>query len=99
VDALHNDGLYSCKFRTNELTSISIKDGGMPNTADLATLVEDFAAAIPELNLDSDELEEYSTMLLRLQNQFESGEPIEWIVNECLNYLNGAVALTKIRIA
>lgn len=41
---------------------------------------------IPDLNLDGDEQEEYSTMLLRLQNQVETGEPSEWIVNECLEY-------------
>ena len=44
---------------------------------DLGKLVERFAAAIPELNLDGDEQEEYSTMLLRLQNQVETGEPSE----------------------
>ena len=53
---------------------------------DLATLVEKFAAAIPELNLDGDDQEEYSTMLLWLQNQVETGEPSEWIVNGCLAY-------------
>ena len=71
----------------------------MPTITDLTALVDDFAAAIPELNLDGDELEEYSTMLLRLQNQVETGEPIEWIVNECFNYLNRVVAVDKLRIA
>jgi len=49
----------------------------MPTLTDLGKLVERFAAAIPELNLDGDEQEEYSTMLLRLQNQVETGEPSE----------------------
>ena len=30
--------------------------------------------AIPALNLDGDDLEEYSTVLLRLQNQVETGD-------------------------
>ena len=46
-----------------------------------------FAAVIPNLNLDGDDQEEYSTMLLWLQNQVETGEPSERIVNECLAYL------------
>jgi len=59
----------------------------MPTLTDLNALVEKFAAAIPNLNLDGDEQEEYSTMLLWLQNQVETGEPSERIVNECLAYL------------
>jgi len=58
----------------------------MPTLTDLNALVEKFAAAIPNLNLDGDEQEEYSTMLLWLQNQFETGEPSEAIVRQCLNY-------------
>lgn len=58
----------------------------MSKLTDLVALVEKLAAAIPDLNLDGDELEEYSTMLLRLQNQVETGEPSQWIVNECLEY-------------
>jgi hypothetical protein len=58
----------------------------MPTLTDLTALVEKLAAAIPDLNLDGDEQEEYSTMLLRLQNQVETGEPSEWIVNECLEF-------------
>jgi hypothetical protein len=38
----------------------------------------------PDLNLDGDEQEEFSTMLLWLHNQIETGEPSEAIVNECL---------------
>ena len=47
-----------------------------------------FANAISSLNLDGDEQEEYSTMLLWLQNQVETGEPNDEIVSECLNYFN-----------
>jgi len=71
----------------------------MPTVLDLDVLVDEFAAAIPTLNLDGDELEEYSTMLLRLQNQVETGEPIEWIVQECINYLNRVVAVGRLKIA
>ena len=58
----------------------------MPTLTDLSALVEQFAAAIPDLNLTGDEQEEYSTVLLRLQNQVETGEPSELIVRECLDY-------------
>jgi len=60
----------------------------MLSLTDLGKLIEEFAAAIPDLNLDGDEQEEYSTMLLRLQNQIETGEPSEAIVDECLDWLN-----------
>jgi len=53
----------------------------------LCKLVDKYATEIEKSNLDGDELEEYGTMLLRLQNQVETGEPIEWIVNECLEWL------------
>lgn len=58
----------------------------MPTLTELGALVEKLAAGIPDLNLDGDEQEEYSTMLLWLQNQVETGEPSEAIVNECLAY-------------
>jgi hypothetical protein len=58
----------------------------MQALTDLTTLVEKFAAAIPNLNLDGDEQEEYSTMLLWLQNQVETGEPSEAMVDRCLAY-------------
>ena len=58
----------------------------MPTLTDLTALVEKYAAAVPNLNLDGDEQEEYSTMLLWLQNQLETGEPSEAIVTECLAY-------------
>lgn len=41
----------------------------MQTLTDLTALAGKFAAGIPNLNLDGDELEEYSTVLLRLQNQ------------------------------
>lgn len=59
----------------------------MQTLSDLTTLVEKYAAAIPNLNLDGDELEEYSTMLLWLQNQVDTGEPSERVVWDCLAYL------------
>lgn len=58
----------------------------MPTPTDLSALVEQSAAAIPDLNLTADEQEEYSTVLVRLQNQVETGAPSEWIVRECLEY-------------
>jgi hypothetical protein len=47
----------------------------MPTVTDLTALVERLAEAIPDLNLDGDEQDEYSTMLQWLQNQVETGEP------------------------
>jgi hypothetical protein len=61
----------------------------MPTLTDLSALVEQFAAAIPDLNLTGDEQEEYSTMLSRLQDQIETGEPTEDVVKECLAYFAG----------
>jgi hypothetical protein len=65
----------------------------MHTVTDLSSLVEKLADAIPGLNLDGDELEEYSTMLLWLQNQVETGEPSETIVNKCLAYFKRVEAL------
>jgi hypothetical protein len=45
----------------------------MPALTDLTALVERLAAAIPNLNLDGGEQEEYSTMPVWLQNQVEAG--------------------------
>lgn len=59
----------------------------MATLTDLNSLVEQYAAAIPSLNLDGDEQEEYSTILLTLQNTVETGEPNERIVKECLSHL------------
>jgi hypothetical protein len=58
----------------------------MPTITDLSELLEKYAAAIPNLDLDGEEQEEYSTMLLWLQNQVETGEPSERIVTECIAY-------------
>jgi len=58
----------------------------MPNIVELGALVERYAAALSKLNLDGDEQEEYSTMLLWLQNQVETGEPSDNIVQQCLEY-------------
>lgn len=58
----------------------------MQTLTDLTALLEKYISAIPALNLDGDELEEYSTMLLWLQNQVETGEPSERVVKECRAY-------------
>ena len=58
----------------------------MPNNVELSALVERLAANVSKLNLDGDEQEEYSTMLLWLQNQVETGEPSERVVQQCLEY-------------
>jgi len=58
----------------------------MPNIMELGAQIERYAAALSKLNLDGDEQEEYSTMLLGLQNQVETGEPTERIVQQCLEY-------------
>lgn len=59
----------------------------MQSLLDLHLLVDRYAALLPELNLDADEQEEYSTMLLRLQNQVEGGTPNETFVDRRLAYL------------
>ena len=53
----------------------------------LYMLVDKYATEIEKLDLDGDQLEEYSTVLLHLQNQVETGEPSDKIVNHCLAYL------------
>ena len=59
----------------------------MQTLTDLTLLLEKYIAGIPTLNLDGDELEEYSTVLLQFQNQVETGEPSERVVKKCLAYL------------
>ena len=54
----------------------------------LHVLVDQYAAAIEKLNLEGDELEEYSTVLLHLQNRVETGKPSDKVVNQCLAYLS-----------
>jgi hypothetical protein len=58
----------------------------MPNIMELSVLIERLAATLPKLDLEGHEQEEYSTMLLWLQNQVEAGEPSEEIVQQCLAY-------------
>jgi hypothetical protein len=53
----------------------------------LYKLVDKYASEIEKLNLDGDQLEEYSAILLHLQNQVETGEPSHKIVDQCLSYL------------
>ncbi|HXS75017.1 MAG TPA: hypothetical protein VN753_02490 [Terracidiphilus sp.] len=53
----------------------------------LYKLVDKYASEIEKLNLDGDQLEEYSTILLHLQNQVETGEPSHKIIDQCLAYL------------
>ena len=69
---IHTDFRYSCR---------------MPTLTDLDALVDEYASLLPDLNLDGDEQEEYSTVLLRLQNTVETGDPNERIVSECLAFL------------
>lgn len=54
----------------------------------LYKLVDKYASEIEKLDLDGDQLEEYSTVLLHLQNQVETGEPSHKIVEQCLAYLS-----------
>ena len=62
--------------------------GDMQSLKELNALVERLTSALPNLGLDDDQQEEYGTMLLWLQNQVETGEPAEWIVDECMKYFN-----------
>lgn len=59
----------------------------MPTLTDLSTLIQEFAAAIPDLNLTGDEQEEYSTVLAWLQSTVDTGDPNPRIANECIEYL------------
>jgi len=59
----------------------------MQSLLDLHLLVDKYAEALPHLNLDGDEQEEFSTMLLCLQNQVEGGTPNPKIVGRCLDWL------------
>lgn len=54
----------------------------------ICLLVDKYASEIEKLNLDGDQLEEYSTILLRLQNTVKTGEPNMRIVDECLGSLS-----------
>lgn len=61
----------------------------------LNALVDKYATAIEKLNLEGDQLEEYSTVLLHLQNQIETGEPSDKIVNECIEWLRHFTMLVQ----
>ena len=61
---------------------------GHQSLLDLYLLVDKYAAVLPNLNLDGDEQEEYSTMLLWLQNQVEGGTPNPTFVDHCLTWLD-----------
>jgi hypothetical protein len=58
----------------------------------LYRIVDEYASEIEKLDLDGDELEEYSTVLLHLQNQVETGEPSHKIVSQCQAYLSKLLA-------
>lgn len=53
----------------------------------LYKLVDKYASEIEKLNLDSDQLKEYSTVLIHLQNQVNTLYPSDRVVNECLAWL------------
>jgi hypothetical protein len=70
---------------------------GMRSLLDLHLLLDKYAA-LPDLNLDGDEQEECSTMLLWLQNQVEGGIPNPRVVDEChkrLNLSNGSLLVGR----
>jgi len=59
----------------------------MQSNYSLYLIVDKYATQIEKLNLDGDQLEEYSSVLLHLQNQVETGAPSERIVNQCIEIL------------
>lgn len=63
------------------------EDECMAIATDPHVLVDEFAARLETLELSGDNQEEYSTVLCRLQNQAERGEPNGSIIDECLAYL------------
>jgi hypothetical protein len=60
----------------------------MQSLLDLHLLVDKYAAVLPNLNLDGDDQEEYSTMLLWLQNLVEGGPPNPTFVEHRLTWLD-----------
>jgi hypothetical protein len=60
---------------------------GMQSLFALSVLVDEYAALLADLDLDGDEQEEYSTVLLYLQTQVEGGTPNETFVERCLIWL------------
>ena len=67
----------------------------MQSLLDLHLLVDQFAELLPGLNLDGDEQEEYSTMLLWLQNLAEGGTPNDTYVDQCLDWLDRFTAQAR----
>jgi hypothetical protein len=68
----------------------------MQSILDLQFLAEKIAAALPDLNLDGDEQEEYSTMPLWLQKQIEGRTPNQTFVDQCLDWLDDATAKSRL---
>jgi len=60
----------------------------MQSIYSLYKLVDKYASEIEKLNLNNAQLEEYSSVLLQLQRQVETGEPSHKIVNQWLAYLS-----------
>ena len=60
----------------------------MQTVYSLYKLVDKYASQIEKLDLNSAQLAEYSTVLRRLQEQVETGEPSQKIVNGWLAYLS-----------
>ena len=59
----------------------------MQSLLDLHLLVDKYVEALLHLSLNGDEQEEYSTMLLCLQNHVEGGTPNPKTVGHCLDWL------------
>jgi len=64
------------------------QDELMQTVYSLYKLVDKYASEIEKLNLNGAQLEEYSTVLLEVQKQVETGEPSHKIVNQWLAYLS-----------
>jgi len=60
----------------------------MQSVYSLYKLVDKYASEIEKLDLNGAQLAEYSTVLLQLQKQVETGEPSQKIVNQWLAYLS-----------
>ena len=59
----------------------------MQSVYSLYKLVDKYASEIEKLDLNNAQLAEYSSVLLQLQKQVETGEPRHKIVNLWLAYL------------
>jgi len=60
----------------------------MQSVYSLYKFVDKYASEIEKLNLNGAQLAEYSTVLLRVQRQVETGEPSHKIVSQWLAYLS-----------